>query len=98
MIHIIQLLCPARHCVLASAFDAEKISPDEAMQEFQRIVGRCFETGAFNPWCGICHCRELVYEEGKTRFKTMEEAQPFLEENQRQQRAAAAILGQHGRN
>ena len=38
MIHVIQCLCPDRHCIFGMAYDPADISPEEAMQGFREVV------------------------------------------------------------
>lgn len=85
-VRIIQLLCPARHCMMAVAYESAtgEALPDK-MQAFQESVKIGFGARVFNPWCGICRSHQLVYEDGATIFKTMEEAMPFLREMEKRQ-------------
>lgn len=91
-VRIVQLLCPQRHCVVASAY----LSPNGA--EIPKMAERLREhfaewvaSGA-NPWCGLCQSRDLWAEDQPTRFATMEEAAPHLAESQRLQRATRQYL------
>jgi thiol-disulfide isomerase/thioredoxin len=87
-VRIVQLLCPQRHCVLATAYE----SPDGA--ELPEIGARLdgqfkslTDRGEMNPWCGLCRSRNLHAEDRATRFETMTEAMPHLEELARQNAA-----------
>jgi hypothetical protein len=96
MIHIVQLLCPSRHCIVAAAYDpadAAGTGPlprplggeDLLRAQFDQLVA----AKAINPWCGICGSKTLTYEDRATRFETMAEATPAIrasEEAQRQTR------------
>jgi hypothetical protein len=92
MIHIIQWLCPERHCVLAAAYDDAETKKEEALQTFESMVLVATDGGGINPWCGICHSRDLHFEDGVTPFKTMEEAKPALEQTERDQLASRALI------
>lgn len=86
-VRIVQLLCPQRHCVLATAYQSPDGRPILEMaarlrESFDEWVNR----GA-NPWCGLCQSRELRCEDAATRFETMEQAMPFLRENERREAA-----------
>jgi len=81
MIWIVQLLCPARHCVIAAAFDPEVDSDEETtrkLEEWREKLG-------LNPWCGICGSTRLRYESHRTKFQTMEEALPSLKKSEQEQ-------------
>lgn len=76
-----QVLCPARHCILANAVPAS--SQDDvivAEQALLMIVEHLIEEGVINPWCGLCQAKRDTWksESGRTPFKTMEDAKPFL--------------------
>jgi hypothetical protein len=89
---IAQCLCPARHCILASAGVAE----DDAGAEFfvtgplRQAVDDALRSGVLNPWCGLCQAGadSWRYEAGRTRFRTMDEAMPTLWEEAKQALAA----------
>lgn len=82
MIHLVQLLCPKRHCVLAAPFDPNQGGTfDAVVEQLKKYV----ETHALNPRCGLCDSRELTYEDGTTKFETMDEALPHFLENQAKQ-------------
>jgi hypothetical protein len=91
-VRIVQLLCPKRHCIVATAYE----SPDgEMLPEMTVRLREGFEEmvqkGA-NPWCGICQSRDLRPEDQPTVFATMVEAWPFLAENARLQAEAAKFF------
>ena len=84
-VRIVQLLCPQRHCIVANAYE----SPDG--NELSEMVGHLeawfaewIRKGA-RPRCGICQSGDLHYEDMPTRFSTMTEAQPYIEELARRQ-------------
>lgn len=92
MIHIIQCLCPQRHCVLAVAYDDAKTTGKEALELFQSAVLMAVEGAGLNPWCGLCQSQDWFYEDGVTRFTTLEEAKPFLKQCEADQLASRAII------
>ena len=76
-VYVVQCLCPQRHCIAAIAYEADEPS-EEHLVAFKDTIAACIAKGAIVPWCGICKSREWVYETGKTRYRTMEEArEPF---------------------
>jgi len=86
-VRIVQLLCPARHCILAIAYEsldgnAIPYVTDHLFTAFTRAL----QVG-MNPWCGICDSRDLTYEDQPTRFATILEAQPHLAEAARRNAA-----------
>jgi hypothetical protein len=77
-VRIVQLLCPQRHCIVATAYQ----SPDgEVVPEITDVPQGKFahmvELGV-NPWCGICSSRDLQPEDRPTPYATLAEAAPFL--------------------
>lgn len=97
-VRIVQLLCPSRHCIVAAAYESADGEPDPAMAAHMKgMFDAGVKTGALNPWCGICGSRELWHEDMPTRFQTMEEARPVIEEEERKQAATREML-RAGRN
>ena len=87
-VRIVQVLCPSRHCIIATAYQ----SPDgEEIPEMKARLREKAETmiarGEMNPWCGICRSRKWTYEDAPTVFATMEEAAPYLAQNAADQAA-----------
>jgi hypothetical protein len=84
-VRIVQLLCPSRHCIVSTAYE----SPDGA--EIPEMTERLLDIFAdwvakgTNPWCGLCYSRNLRPEDRPTKYATLAEAMPHLEEMQRQQ-------------
>lgn len=88
MIWLTQWLCPNRHTSIALAWDDQSTTAEQIEEEGESI----YKKGLLNHWCGICR-GELHVEHGRTRFKTMEEAQPYLERIQQAYLVARAIIG-----
>jgi hypothetical protein len=83
VVRIVQLLCPARHCILATAYESADGEPIAAIAEHVREGFRLlFNAGNLNPWCGICHSRDFHIEDGATAFRSMDEALPHLNQLQ----------------
>jgi DNA-directed RNA polymerase subunit M/transcription elongation factor TFIIS len=78
MIHLVRCLCPARHCLYALAYDAEVLTDREAIGQARAQWRAATESGQLDPWCGLCGSREIGYESGATRFRTLAEALPEL--------------------
>jgi hypothetical protein len=97
---ICQCLCPQRHCIAATAAEAE--DRDEAertveatlREELDGMFGRL----GLNPWCGLCGAPRdrWVFELARTVWNSMAEAEPVLREAGLAQRVAAALLGDLG--
>jgi hypothetical protein len=84
-VRIVQLLCP-RHCIVGTAYE----SPDgevipEITERLREAFAEFVQSGA-NPWCGLCSSRDLQPEDQPTRWATMPEALPFLQDMEIQQR------------
>lgn len=82
-LHIIQLLCPKRHCIIATVYEIEPGVDDAiALSRFREQWIAMTTTGGYNPWCGICGSHDLTFETANTRWDTLEEARPFLRDEQ----------------
>jgi hypothetical protein len=92
MVRIIQLLCPLRHCIVAGAYEGAEAPNESVMVGFRADVQKLLDSNAINPWCGICHSRVWHYEDGRTKFATMEEAQPFIDQTQRENEATRRMF------
>lgn len=89
-VKLVQCLCPERHCITAIAF--QDLPESEAISKLQSIVDSSIASSLINPWCAICGSRKWHYEVGKTRFSTMEEAEPELAKTEVEQRKTIALL------
>jgi hypothetical protein len=88
-VRIIQLLCPDRHCIVEMPYQTE----DGAEQPDK--VARLKEKAAamnLDPWCGICKSRQLTYLDRPTKFRTMDEAEPFFRQIAAEQLATRRFL------
>jgi hypothetical protein len=88
-VYIIQCLCPNRHAIYAVAYDPNDIpegttldprsDPHEIfMAIFQQQIEEWVATKVIRPECGICNSRDWSYERRRTKWNTMEEAEPEL--------------------
>jgi hypothetical protein len=107
VIHIVQCLCPSRHCILASLYDPR----DEAItlqlqnrrcdstQILRETVEASIAAGAVNPWCGICKAKigTWRYEDSPTYWRTMAEALKGAKAVEEAQRITREFL-EAGRN
>ena len=99
MVRLVQCLCgPNRHAILALAYQEGQV--EDAVGILHRQMEELIASRGINPWCGICHARQegWQYEDGPTKFETLEEARPALEEIQQANLRARDILGQTSRN
>lgn len=79
-VRIVQLLCPARHCYVATVYESPDGEPmAKVTADLMNGYKDLLEKGA-NPWCGICGSRNLQAEDRATRFATMREAAPAFAE------------------
>jgi len=74
MVKIVQLRCPARHCLLAIAYEDGAETLASACNKLREVMVAM----KMNEYCGICGSREIVFEEGNTSFATMYDAAPHL--------------------
>ncbi len=92
-VRIVQLLCPQRHCIVATAYETPHGEPipeitDRLQQQFQQL---CDKAGIKHS-CGICRSTTLLPEDKPTIFRTMDEAMPFLQESSDAQAATRQYL------
>lgn len=92
MVHILQVLCPQRHCIIALAFMPEDRTPEQAIEDGKALIKGLVEDKALNHWCALCGGKEFSYEVGVTRYKTIEEARPHLEQHEQKMLLSRAIL------
>lgn len=92
-VYIAQLKCPNNHCVVGMAreFDSAKDADVLATMLWGGFEA-AIALGAVKRECGICLSRDLRADVAATRFKTMEEAEPFLRQSERDQAETAALL------
>jgi hypothetical protein len=100
---ICQCLCPQRHCILATAGevdDGETGFPEKSQTTLRSAIGDMIAAKAINPWCGLCHATRdtWTYEARRTRYRTMQEAQPEFKRLEAEQAAVAALFGDMKRN
>lgn len=91
-----QCLCPSRHCIAATAAEADSLgaaTPD-VLDPLRVAVAKLLRSGAINPWCGLCRAEAATwrYEIGRTRFRTMAEAAPELKAMEAEQAIVRAIM------
>jgi hypothetical protein len=79
-VRIVQMLCPERHCVVATAYESPdgELIPEMTERLEERFRELC-SMGA-NADCAICRSRNLHCEDAATIFTTMQEAEPALRE------------------
>jgi hypothetical protein len=97
VIWIAQCLCPARHCMMATAgeADSEAEAQAEVRQPLRRLVASLLLDGALNQWCGLCgaHRATWKYEVARSRYRTREEAVPELKRLEAEQALTRAVWG-----
>lgn len=75
MIYLVQLLCPARHCIIAAAYDSER---GGSFDDTVRLMEARLEQLGAHPWCCICGAEHLTFEQAKAKFPDMATALPIL--------------------
>jgi len=94
---IAQCLCPDRHAILAASgeADSEPAAMSTIAWPLREAIEAALHTGVLNPWCGLCKAGSETwrYEVGRTRYRTMAEAENPLRENEAKQAATRAAFG-----
>lgn len=79
-IHLIQMLCPRRHCFAAIAYDPKDGDVEGAIECLKDAIKENDEKHNLPaPRCSFCNSAEFYFEVGITKFLTMEEAEPEIE-------------------
>lgn len=110
MIHIVQCLCPSRHCIMAALYDPNDETrgvmydpQDETraggIPAVRAAIDLAIAAKTIDPWCGICKAKSDTwrYEDSPTLWRTMAEALPAAKALEAANRATAAFL-KTGRN
>lgn len=94
---IAQCLCPDRHCIVATAGEAEDevLARSIILSALRYSVGDMLRQKTINPWCALCGAEHTTwrYEVGRTSFQKMEEALPKIREIEEAQAVTNALLG-----
>jgi hypothetical protein len=94
MVHVMQLLCQRRHCIVAISYDDREMHREGAETALQSLVAKV-KPGP----CAICGLSEFHIEDGTTPFETLDEARPELERLEALQfLSRQAIRARHGEN
>lgn len=81
-VNMVQVLCPKRHCIFAVAYPAEDFTAEEGIKLAQAQLKDWLDRKVINPWCALCGSRVFRCEAARTKFKTMQEAMPHLQEEE----------------
>jgi hypothetical protein len=99
---IAQCLCPQRHCILATAGEADTglLAYESVAMPLREDIAKKLQARELNPWCGLCHAPadSWRYEVGRTRWRTMAEAMPALKQVEAEEAITAALLGDQPRS
>jgi hypothetical protein len=93
---ICQCLCPQRHAILAVSGEADsEASAEELRLKCEAAVEGMLDAGLLNPWCGLCKAERDTwrFELGRTRWRTMAEAEKPLRESEAEQAAVRRLFG-----
>jgi hypothetical protein len=83
-VHLVQYLCPARHCLAAAAYRQGDGGTYEATVAGLRALLKAAGT---DPWCcALCGSHDLAFEDLATPFDTWEAALPELWRQQAENR------------
>lgn len=90
---ICQCLCPDRHAMMAAAAEVEDEATAQTIRsDLKRGVNELIQSGVMNPWCGLCGATLSTwsYELQRTKWATMLEAVPHLQQAQEENLATNA--------
>lgn len=78
---LVQCLCPARHCIVATAGEATgQEEADFLREKLREVVKDATALGHITAWCALCSATEDTwhYETGETAFLSLADARPTL--------------------
>jgi hypothetical protein len=78
-VHLIQYLCPERHCLATAAYRQGDGGTYEAAVAGLRAM---LKSAGTDPWCDICGSHDLAFEDLVIPFDTWEAALPELRRQQ----------------
>lgn len=92
-VYIAQLKCPSNHCILGAAGEFESMEEAQSLapkleSEFEQMVAE----GTLNRKCELCGSTMLSVAVDRTKFATMAEAKPYLQDSERMQALTAAMI------
>jgi hypothetical protein len=87
-VRLVQLLCPARHAIMAMAYQSQDGAEEPEMATRLRAAFEELLRLGANPWCEICRSRDLHTEDSPTPWESIETALPHLKQLEREQAAA----------
>lgn len=94
---IAQCLCPGRHCIMASAGEADgrRAAEVDILAPVKTAIAYALAHELVNPWCAMCNAKADTwqFELGRTSFVTLEAARPVLEWLQAEQLISNAMFG-----
>jgi hypothetical protein len=79
-VRIVQMLCPSRHCIVATFYESPDGEPIPEIADRLRVQFAEWVTAGANPWCGLCNSRNLHVEDAASKWATIAEAKPFIEQ------------------
>lgn len=91
MIWLSQWLCPRRHCSIGLAWNDTSDTSDHVERSGEEL----FTSGVLTRRCGICGGK-LAVTHSRSRFATMDEARPALEQLQQEQFRTRQVLQAYG--
>ncbi len=90
MIHILQLLCPQRHCFVALAWDDRNMTLPEAAMAMGRASADLLENHRLV--CDLCGATSFKLEDGLTKYGSIDEAEPALRVTELAQQLTRQVL------
>jgi hypothetical protein len=92
MVHIMQLKCEQNHSYIAIAWDDTNTTQKQAESQLTSLWLTSAGLRVPPHKCAVCGSQYFHAEDGVTRFETMEEAQPHLENSDRVQLLTQTML------
>jgi len=102
-VDLVQCLCPARHCIMAAAFQCPPGTQEEAIELCRSSIERNIADKQMQPWCGICAAprNSWSFEIASLPGLTLDAVMPALRASEAAQMETAATVKaveRHSRN
>lgn len=91
---LLQVLCPARHCILGFAGEAPPLTRESIAADARQAIEAAIAAKVLNPWCGICRAERehWSFEVAELPGRTMAEIEPEIRRQETNQMAARAAF------
>jgi hypothetical protein len=93
-VHLVQCLCPARHCIMAGAGEEPPGTAAGAVDGLKAGIEEAIAAGGMNPWCELCRAPrdQWSFEVATIENRKLAELLPALKHQEAAQLATQAAI------